>query len=304
MCPIREIANTIIYTPPDRIFSETGVAYDDDFAVMDRNNQVKQVKFNVVPLTPTPGTLTIQCDVAGDQTINLSTISGFDSFATMQPDFGTSPTASSPTDTLTFTSSDSSVTITGNATTDTLDFKVANDQGVRTLSAVGTSPNANAATITGTVLNLQPADLTNPGVVTALTQTFGGSKTFSASTTVASAAASIATLGNTSSTALHRINGGIRYTVRTITSNLTIDTTTTDSIIYCNQSGAITITLPVPTSGRVFTIKDISGTAETNGITLVRNASESIEGLATSKLLSTNYGSWTIGSDGTNWWFI
>lgn len=47
------------------------------------------------------------------------------------------------------------------------------------LAAVGSSPNANAATLTGQVLNLQPADGSNPGVVTTAAQTFAGAKTFS-----------------------------------------------------------------------------------------------------------------------------
>lgn len=47
------------------------------------------------------------------------------SFAIIQPTTGTSPTADAPDDTLTLTSSDGSMIITGNATTDTLDFSVA-----------------------------------------------------------------------------------------------------------------------------------------------------------------------------------
>lgn len=47
-----------------------------------------------------------------------------------------------------------------------------------TLSAVGSSPNANGATLSGQVLNLEPADATNPGVITTGAQTFGGDKTF------------------------------------------------------------------------------------------------------------------------------
>lgn len=46
-------------------------------------------------------------------------------FSTIQPDAGTSPVASSATDTLTLTSSDNSITITGDSTTDTIDFVVA-----------------------------------------------------------------------------------------------------------------------------------------------------------------------------------
>lgn len=54
-----------------------------------------------------------------------------------------------------------------------------------TLVAVGSSPNANGASLSTQVLTLQPADGTNPGVLTAGTQTIGGAKTFSSTTTVA-----------------------------------------------------------------------------------------------------------------------
>jgi len=51
--------------------------------------------------------------------------------------------------------------------------------GSITLSAIGSSSNANGATITGSVLNLQPANASFGGVVTTGTQTFAGAKTFS-----------------------------------------------------------------------------------------------------------------------------
>jgi len=44
------------------------------------------------------------------------------SFSIIQPDFGTSPTADSPNDTLNLTSTDNSITITGDSTTDTINF--------------------------------------------------------------------------------------------------------------------------------------------------------------------------------------
>ena len=47
-----------------------------------------------------------------------------------------------------------------------------------TLSAIGSTPNANAATLTGQVLNLEPASASYGGVVTTGTQTFAGQKTF------------------------------------------------------------------------------------------------------------------------------
>ena len=46
-----------------------------------------------------------------------------------------------------------------------------------TLSAIGATANANGATLTGQVLNLQPADASFGGVVTTGTQTFAGAKT-------------------------------------------------------------------------------------------------------------------------------
>jgi hypothetical protein len=47
-----------------------------------------------------------------------------------------------------------------------------------TLAAIGAAPNANGATLTGTVLNLEPASATFGGVVTTGLQTFAGAKTF------------------------------------------------------------------------------------------------------------------------------
>lgn len=51
--------------------------------------------------------------------------------------------------------------------------------GGLSLAAIGSSPNANGATISSNTLNLQPASASFGGVVTTGTQTFAGSKTFS-----------------------------------------------------------------------------------------------------------------------------
>lgn len=110
--------------------------------------------------------------------------------------------------------------------------------------------------------------------------------------------------GKTNSIVNHIINGGLIHTTRTITANLTIDTTTNDFLILLNNSGAITVTLPVPTNGRVLILKDIAGTAGTNNITLARNAAEKIEGIAASRTLQTNWGSWSIYSNGTDWFIL
>jgi hypothetical protein len=77
-----------------------------------------------------------------------------------------------------------------------------------------------------------------------------------------------------------------------------------DYYILCNPSSGFTVTLPTPTKGLTFVIKDISGTAETNNITIAQNASENIENVAASYLLTTNFGYVKLMSDGTNWWKV
>lgn len=58
----------------------------------------------------------------------------------------------------------------------TIEADLAN--AVLAVGPVGTSPNANAAVIASQTLHLQPADNTNPGVITTGAQTIAGAKTF------------------------------------------------------------------------------------------------------------------------------
>lgn len=71
-----------------------------------------------------------------------------------------------------------------------------------------------------------------------------------------------------------------------------------------DTSSARTVTLPTPRDGLRFIIKDVTGNSCTNAITLVRAASESIEGVAASFTLRGNFGSWAVYSDGTNWFVL
>lgn len=65
-----------------------------------------------------------------------------------------------------------------------------------TLGAVGAAPSANAASLSGQVLTLQPADLTHPGVVTTGSQTFDGVKTFNAAPVLSGASITSASVPN------------------------------------------------------------------------------------------------------------
>jgi hypothetical protein len=60
----------------------------------------------------------------------------------------------------------------------------ASPAGITTLAAIGSVPNANGASISGSTLNLQPANASFGGVLTNGTQTIAGAKTFSSDLTI------------------------------------------------------------------------------------------------------------------------
>ncbi len=98
--------------------------------------------------------------------------------------------------------------------------------------------------------------------------------------------------------------GSLTLQTKTVTaSSYTIDTSEPDYFILCNRSGAIILTLPTPTAGRSLVIKDISGAAHINNITINPHVAETIDG-SSSFVLNLDYGSIGIQSDGTNWWVI
>ena len=66
----------------------------------------------------------------------------------------------------------------------------------------------------------------------------------------------------------------------------------------------LNVQLPSPSSGISFIVKDASGDIANKTITLVRAGSENIDGAAANKVLTSNYQSFTLVSDGTDWFII
>ncbi len=67
---------------------------------------------------------------------------------------------------------------------------------------------------------------------------------------------------------------------------------------------AITINLPVPAANTWLMIKDVIGNCGTNNITLHRNGSEMIDGVAADKVLTIPSELCMIMSNGTNWYVL
>lgn len=100
-------------------------------------------------------------------------------------------------------------------------------------------------------------------------------------------------------------NGKYEWSTVSPAGNLTIVDTDVNFIVLVDTTAARTITLPDPTLGeRVVIIKDRTGTANINNITIARNGAENIENVAASFVYSTPFGSLQLVSDLTNWWII
>ena len=129
---------------------------------------------------------------APDQTVSLTSGTGI-SVSGTYPSFTIASTITQYTDALarasiSLTTTGSSGAATYDNTTGVLNIPQYSGGGGGSISlaAIGSTPNANAATLTGTVLNLEPASASFGGVVTTGTQTFAGAKTFSSAVTALS----------------------------------------------------------------------------------------------------------------------
>ena len=92
----------------------------------------------------------------------------------------------------------------------------------------------------------------------------------------------------------HRTVTDATYTVRPI-----------DRVLGVNRGGTVTVTIPSEevVEGRYFTVKDESGAAGSNAITIATEGSETIDGASTDTI-GTSWLAVTYYSDGTNWFTI
>jgi hypothetical protein len=101
-----------------------------------------------------------------------------------------------------------------------------------------------------------------------------------------------------------KIDGQITATK---TSSFTLTAAENGCIIPCNTTGgAFTITLPTGGAAKnfKFTIKDVTGTFDTNAVTIARIGSEKIENVAANFACKVEYGSYTFVTDGTDWYIV
>ncbi|MFY0253620.1 hypothetical protein ACDQ55_06650 [Chitinophaga sp. 30R24] len=165
----------------------------------------------------------------------------------------------------------------------------------------GTDVNLDSTSVTNTLtFNIPDASVTARGVVNDSTQTFAGYKTIR--DTLAVGKNAIVGTGTTPNSTL-QVSGSMSLNIRTANSSDALSET--DNTLLVNASGTNTvITLPPVTNitGRVYTIKKISGTID-NAVTLQPQGAAQIEGAA-NYVIYNNYTYVTIQTDGSNWYVI
>jgi hypothetical protein len=125
------------------------------------------------------------------------------------------------------------------------------------------------------------ASILSDGLVFAAAQTWTGLKTF---------ASGISVTGP--------IFGAVTDTTTTAGAYSVLATDQIVNVAY-TTTGAVTVTLPTAqaVAGRTILIKDVDGNANTNNITVATEGAETID----SGVLTVDYGSIEVYSDGTNW---
>jgi len=92
--------------------------------------------------------------------------------------------------------------------------------------------------------------------------------------------------------------------MQTVAVTASPQTVTTGKTYLTTTTSAITFNLPTPAANTWFMIKDITGLAGSNNMTLHRSGSELIDGAASDATLSIPFGLTIVACDGTNWFIL
>lgn len=90
-------------------------------------------------------------------------------------------------------------------------------------------------------------------------------------------------------------------TVVNVSSNVTL---TNKAIHFVDTSGARNLTLPAPSTSLYIVLKDSTGGAAVNNVTLIRPGAQKIETVAANYILDTTLFAITIVSNGTDYFLI
>ena len=164
-------------------------------------------------------------------------------------------------------------------------------------SAIQTQINTKQATITGGATTITSSNLT---ASRALASDASGKVAVSATTS-----AELAFVSGVTSAIQTQINTkqAIKITIVAVTTNVTL---TNDATHFVTTTSARSLTMPAsPGTGSTITVKDITGSADVNNITIVRAASETIEGVSGSYVIDAASVSIQFVADASNnWWIV
>ena len=177
---------------------------------------------------------------------------------------------------------------------------------VLTTEVSGVLPIANGGTNSGTALSNNRVMQSSGGAVVeaaaitaarALISDANGIPTHSATTAtelgyVSGVTSSIQTQLNSKQTA---------FPLVVVTGDVTL---TANAIHLVSSAAARNLTLPAHVAGQRIYIKDSTGSNGTNNFTLIRTGGGNIDGLAASRLLQTDWGSWHLVDDGVDWFLV
>ena len=91
------------------------------------------------------------------------------------------------------------------------------------------------------------------------------------------------------------------FPIVTVSGDVTL---TSNAIHLVSSAAARVLTLPAHLSGQQIYIKDSTGSCETNNFTLAAAGGGNIDGLSANKTLRTNWGSWLLVDNGTDWFIL